>query len=763
MDADGDLVRESPGAPAPFAIGRAQDALAIVVLGGLAFALRALTWPAVLTPEGVRLVGPDAHYHLRRILWSVENFPATLRHDPYLRFPDGAEAIWPPAFDWSIAALARLAGARDPHAVEALAVWVPPLLGALTVCIVYALARRAFDRRTALLAAGVSCVLPAHVSYSQVGFVDHHAAVAAMAAVGIAATLALLRQGAGGGFGPAVALGLWMGAALLLWPGALLHVATAGACVLGWLLAAPDASEARRRVDRATVAPGVAFLLVAPFTIDRGSAVWGALSPVVLSGFQPLVLGLATGVLGGCALAWRHAGLASRRARLASLAAGLALPTAAALLVPELRQGAREAATWLLRDEPFQSLVAESLPLFSDGQGFSVRRAHRQLTPLVWIVPVLVAALWRAPGTPQRRTAQRVVALWCAVLFAATLVQYRFANSLSLAFALALGCTLEPVLGALAGRAAAVRRGALAAAVLAGAVLLVPIARSHATALGTAARTVAGEEVRAPERVAHQQALGDAARWLRDHSPTTAGWLERDARPAYGVLTAWGDGHVMRYLARRPVVQDNFGDDVGRERFEQAEAYYAAASEREALAIARALRVRYVLVRASGSGHAPAPYASDSQLVRLQRLRGAAGGLRTPGGERPVFVPALARHRLLYESSPASDEDSGRYKIFEIVEGARVEGRARPGAIVEARLPLEDENGAAAFEYRAHARAGPDGRYALRLPYPTEPFTGRFRAASPYRLQSGQRAGALALSEAEVRDGARREGPDLAG
>ena len=65
----------------------------------LAFGVRALTAPRMLA-GGVHLRDPDGWYHLRRILYSIENFPAALTTDPYVAWPTGAKPIWPPVFDW---------------------------------------------------------------------------------------------------------------------------------------------------------------------------------------------------------------------------------------------------------------------------------------------------------------------------------------------------------------------------------------------------------------------------------------------------------------------------------------------------------------------------------------------------------------------------------------------------------------------------------------------------------------------------------------
>ena len=74
---------------------------------------------------------------------------------------------------------------------------------------------------------------------------------------------------------------------------------------------------------------------------------------------------------------------------------------------------------------------------------------------------------------------------------------------------------------------------------------------------------------RGPLGVRHR--LFDAgARWLGQATPETAGWLDPEAAPEYAVLCSWDAGHMVRYRARRPLVQDNFGVYGGRENYEAA-------------------------------------------------------------------------------------------------------------------------------------------------------------------------------------------------
>jgi hypothetical protein len=126
----------------------------------------------------------------------------------------------------------------------------------------------------------------------------------------------------------------------------------------------------------------------------------------------------------------------------------------------------------------------------------------------------------------------------------------------------------------------------------------------------------------------------------------------------------------------------------------------------------------------------------------------------------------LGRHRLIWVAdlsgrardvqAPAPD----RVALFEIVPGAWVTGRARPGERVRFELPLRA--GAGQIWYRAHAETAADGRYELRLPYPTDaPVSREVRAAGVYRVEAGGRSAAFELREADVRAGATLRGPDL--
>lgn len=635
---------------------RLRTAALCAALAALAVWLRALYRGLVLTPAGVLPFDGDSFYHFRRIGWTVRNFPDVLSVDPYVNFPHGGEPIWAPTFDFALAVVVRLVlGVGDDDAMERLLCWVPVLLGALHVVLLFLLGRRFLSRPAAVAAALLLAVLPAHFAYSRLGFVDHHVAVSL---VGSLVLFAALRFAAEPSQRAALWIGLAFAGAFALWPGALIHVAVAQAALLGLCLSRSEPGDAVAVARRLAAAHAVAALAIAPLCLGRTWERWGSLSPLVLSNFQPLWL--AAGALGFAALgaAWRRLGHPRgvfRRSALALAGAAAAAVAVLALAPGIAAAGAADAWAWLSRGEEFQAVVSESLPLlWLDGE-LRLRPAIVFLSGGILLAPLAVAVLcWRA------RAAQRpelgMLAAWGAAFVALSLVQKRFGVDGAPALALLLAAAADA--GVAAAPPARRRLLATSAAVL-GLTLCAPIAVYYALR-----PTVDG-------RAARRMALRvDAARWLRAHSPPTSGWLEPGPAPAYGVLGPWGFGHALRYGSQRPMVQDNFGDDVGSEGFDAAEAYFSAESEAAAVAILESLRVRYVLACPTGSGHGQ-DYGPGSLLARLLRheREGAEEGEAAP-------VP-LERHRLVYD---AALEPGGTpvCRLFELAPAAPVAAPEAP-------------------------------------------------------------------------------------
>jgi len=708
----------------------------------------------------VLFVGHDSYYHMRRIFHALLRFPESLDFDLYINFPHGARAIWPPHFDWAIAALLRPFAERlTPRAVELLASLVPPLVGAGTVVALYFLARRHFGLGVAMIAAVVLAVLPAHFAYSQFSYVDHHCAVALattlllFAAMSLADALGDAESGAGRRWRCAIATGLSCALALLVWPGALLHVAIVEVGLLVLVLTRADRGPAIAAARLFFALNTLALAILAPFSIGQRWAQWSDFSPVVLSNFQPWFF--AVNALGAalCMVAWwRWRALAASRARrgLGALAIAVAVGASSLLAWPGLAAGAVEAIGWLAKAEEFQRAVVESKPLFWTTGHFSLMPALSYLSAFVVLVPLaLVAGVAEA----LRRTGAAALWLflaWTAVLFAVTCLQARFFNSFSVALALLLALSLRALyriaierLGAGCPRRGRRQRTRAAVATALGVALLALLAPAwslyaplFSTLGGGGSRTLLKGEV------FERFASSETAQWIRENTPPTSGWLDPTRAPEYAVLASWDLGHLIEYVARRPTPVDNFGDDLGGENFARVQEYFRAAEPR-AVEILERLGARYVVV----------PYYDEF----LGREVGPASMYRAlwerDGSASAQGVPALERHRLVYEFATRKGPDPGRalFKVFQHVAGARIRGRASPGSEVRARLPLVSPAGRH-FEYASRTRADAEGRYELRVPY---------ASAEPYRLRCGRDEGVLRVTEAAVLQGRKLTGPEL--
>ena len=412
-----------------------------------ALAVRALFWREVVGSGEVLPVDPDSWYHLRRIAYSLHAFPAVLDFDPYLNFPAGAKPIWTPVFDWCAALLLRpFVGPLDAGGYDRLArwgMWLPPLLGAGTVVWTWAVARRHFGALAAAVAGVALCLVSGHFWYTQIGFLDHHAALG-LAFVGLlAAQLAwLAHEQAGssaGAWRAALGGGVAIAATFAVWPGGLLHVALFELCAWAFVLTSADAARAQRRALRRAASFGLATALLAPLCLGNTWPQWGRASPVVLSDFQPWLLGSATAVWLACAGLWRARG-ASRGGRALQFAAAVAAVAALGLaLLPDLRAGLADAWRWLAKAESFQAQVAESKPLLFDERGLSFDIAAIRLSLFGLAYPLAAAWLgWRVRRRDERARVWTLLGVG-AGLFAATLLQRRFFDVGTIPIALALG------------------------------------------------------------------------------------------------------------------------------------------------------------------------------------------------------------------------------------------------------------------------------------------------------------------------------------
>lgn len=696
---------------------RLPTAALLLVVVACGVAVRALPWPEIFLGDAVVFPIGDTYYHLRRAEYGLAHPGEVLLFDPLVNHPDGAWVPWPPLHTLLLTATATLLGGTK-QALEQAAAWVPVAIGALTSVPVFGAARVIAGPGTALLAAAIAALLPAGVTYSELGNADHHCSVTFFGAVWLwGALLALRKLPPPPRSAAQLALAIGRLGVVFTWPGSTLYLLLADGAWVGVAIL-----RGRREALRdAALGLFASACLTAAVVPRLGPPVGGWYSTLALSFLQPAaMLALAIVALASERLESRapDRGAARRALRAAtiSLAVGAAL-----LALPGLVASLREAAGFVGKGDVWALLNAEQRPLVD------WRRPAGLLRPLwfyggfgyaIPIVPI-GALLWARD--PRHRDASLVLAIWTAGFGALALSQLRygsdFAPSAALGFALLVTLAGRPFASPRMARlavaiAALAGIGPLVAQYVLQARAALAASRAFATATDPLLGTADGTLVRFAEE-------------LRRVTPETDAYFDATAHAAYGVLAPANIGHVLHYVARRATPSDNFGPYSGSRHFLRAQRFFQIRSEERAAAIADELGARYVVTVEYG------PAANEGTTQRLHR----EDGRELPG------KPRWEQFRLVTEGPrggrPLTDLYGGAaapgiapYKLFERVAGARLEIEARPGTSVEAFVDVATPLGRT-FRYAAHAVTADDGVASMRVPYASDPSTpvqvGRWR------------------------------------
>jgi dolichyl-diphosphooligosaccharide--protein glycosyltransferase len=384
------------------------------------------------------------------------------------------------------------------------------------------------------------------------------------------------------------------------------------------------------------------------------------------------------------------------------------------------------------------------------------------------ILPIVGIYLARRALT-KRDAPQGLLLFWALAFFVLTLQQWRFGNTLAVIYAVLIGASLAdwgsslPRRITLGGVRPLFETAAVIAlmtwSVIAIGSYFVPVVAINLYALENPALRERGPL--RPDKAMYDR----AARWIAQETPKTSGYLDSEQSPEYAVLSDWTTGHLLRYRSERPTVQDNFGPYAGRENFEAAWKYFGESEEEEAISILEELGVRYVIGGPSGAGSLRG-IPSDAMARRLAGVYGSRTILRSG-----VTVPGLARHRLIFYAHTAQPKVHQRrlqqqlpdssIGLWEVVPGARVEGRAEPDTVVRVNLTLETNSGPS-HNYRRETISDVYGIYRFIVPYPTDvTYSSAIRTEGIYRFSTETARGSLAVREADIMAGAGVKGPDL--
>jgi len=719
-----------------FALSRWSRALSYVMVFGLAAMARASQRSLVFLGAETLPLDTDCHFHMRRALRTLADFPRVPVREPWINWPQGSVPTWGPGFDQLLALPAWLLGARgDPARAARIIAWVPFALGLLAVLLAVAVARamepEAPSPRAVGVASGVvAAALPIAVLTSMVGRTDHHvfeAVVTGLVALWTLRPEALRRPWRFELAGALAVFGTVHG-----FTGSLVTWGLATAVLAGSLLRRAEPPRALR--DAVVGSGGPALLLgAALLALVDGSWVRAQGAPfhhLQLSWLQPVILGGAGAFV--CALAAVSARVRGAAPRLA-VTALLALPAAGivALLAPgllhELRAGVVD---WLFRRDPWMGSIQETAPLL---RGASLRAALDDYGALAFTAPLLLPFALR-------RASRRGVdaALTLAVVGGGTLLltlaQRRFgrANPVMFAAWTALGAA------------------ELAALLRAPTRLAAPVAALAWALLDANAR----DQLRAPRGI-WIQGIHEAALAIRATEPAVHGRRE-------GVFAHWSVGFEVLNLARRPVLVTGFGPYTSAATWAETEPAWSH-DEARMLAVLDGHDARFlvfpsvaILSQPAPSGIAPVKRTGRGVVLNAAFLREVPLAALLMGGSgagalgvshiahlRPVFVDG-SRVRGLVTAVPET-------WVFERVAGATLRGQGPEGATVTASLPMRMRDIARRWEASTTVR---DGSWSLTVPLSTGWRHGVVETAPAFELRVGGAAPVtVTVPEDAVRDG----------
>jgi oligosaccharyl transferase (archaeosortase A-associated) len=157
-------------------------AIIMAVIAGISLYIRiALPYDQVFVNGRVFFLETDSYWYMRNIEVLVQHFPHFNTFDPYVLFPPGTGGggLVRPFFAWLVSGVILLVthGAATLHSMEAIAAYIPPILGTLVLIPVYFIGKELFNRWVGVMSAALVAIMPSEFLHrSLLGFTDHHVA-----------------------------------------------------------------------------------------------------------------------------------------------------------------------------------------------------------------------------------------------------------------------------------------------------------------------------------------------------------------------------------------------------------------------------------------------------------------------------------------------------------------------------------------------------------------------------------------------------------
>ncbi|HOT03057.1 MAG TPA: oligosaccharyl transferase, archaeosortase A system-associated [Methanolinea sp.] len=119
----------------------------------------------------------DPMYNLRQVEQMLANYPAYSWFEAMSLYPFGQDVPWGPLFTWITTTFVMIAGAANRNEITSVALWIPPLMAAIMVPVMFILVRKISDWKAGLFAAFLIAVVGGQYFFRALaGYLDHHIA-----------------------------------------------------------------------------------------------------------------------------------------------------------------------------------------------------------------------------------------------------------------------------------------------------------------------------------------------------------------------------------------------------------------------------------------------------------------------------------------------------------------------------------------------------------------------------------------------------------
>lgn len=723
----------------------------VFLLMVIALTIRCSPWLDGRAAGSTGFYGTDAYYHLHATRYTVTHYPEILTHDPYLSFPKGAQTSWYPLYDFFAASLAQIISFGSPsiELTESICRFLPPVLGALTLWIVFLICRCSGPGYGWLSALAVLCWIPSHVDFTWAGYADHHGAEILLAAMLVLLTIKYSQttDTADPAALSSVKIGLMLSLVQLLWNGGILF----GGVLFLWVL---DHCLYQLLRNGAVIGwfkwSWIVFALPCLFSL-----LFSINSPWTKSGdFTYYAPSLFTPVCYFCAsvvlllvtapFTWLKNRYSVNPQRTWYLViAALALFICAILSIPVVRIEVLKGIGYATRNlSDVKAFHSEGL--FTTHGVFFPTRALQRITWLIICAPVMVfLLLLREYRQPETARGISFLSVYILVFLLLTLVHKRFEGHLAVALVCGLGSVVNGYVP---------RKSHQILCLLALPLLMFP-SRSYYFS----GDTISDQEYHPQYQVISDAAI-DALNWLKTSTPSPGDILDSTTEPTYGVFCNWDWGHWVVYLAERPAMLNPFRfAQSWSEGFKEGLGFYLLESEQDAVAFCRNHKIRFIICESmilnqdeysvvAGNGekytnirfsktetgisyhYQPAPEYHRLVHTRMLEYDGSQSSYLTE------TLPSLHHFRLVYESEQlikGLNSYVNGIKIYEFVEGKAIQGTLEPGAEVTIRVPVETNTGRQ-FLWTTRSEVDSTGVFRAVLPYfGVNPHPGSTRWGPP--------------------------------